>query len=104
MFVFDKRVRNCFRMGLISIYIFIIVIIWILVCFAVSQITNCFFFIVLTHIFPFVRKKILNMFRVSFGSLAGKVIKYRFVAPREGCYQDGCVSLIKYGPTCHYGK
>ena len=44
------------------------------------------------------------MFRVSFGSLVVKVIKYRFVAPREGCYQDGCVSLIKYGPTCHYGN
>ena len=44
------------------------------------------------------------MFRVSFGSLVIKVIKYRFVAPREGCYQDGCVSLIKYGRTCHYGK
>lgn len=27
-----------------------------------------------------------------------KVIKYRFVAPGEGFYQDGCVSLIKYGP------
>ena len=103
MFVFDKRVRNCFRMGLISIYIFIIVIIWISVYFAVSQITNCFF-IVLTLIFPFVRKKILNMFRVSFGSLVGKVIKYRFVAPREGYYQDGCVSPVKYGPTCHHGN
>ena len=65
-----------------------------------------FFFIVLTLIFPFVRKEklLLTMFRVSFGSLVLKVIKYRFVAPREGCYQDGCVSLIKYGPTCHYGK
>ena len=44
------------------------------------------------------------MFRVSFGSLVGKVIKYRFVAPREECYQDGCVSPIKYGPTCHHGN
>ena len=31
------------------------------------------------------------MFRVSFGSLVVKLIKYRFEAPREGCYQDGCV-------------
>ena len=54
------------------------------------QIRNCLF-IVLTHI--------LTEFVSCFvSSLAVKVIKYRFVAPGEGCYQDGCVSLIKYGP------
>jgi len=48
-------------------------------------------FIVLTHI--------LTEFVSCFvSSLAVKVIKYRFVAPGEGCYQDGCASLIKYGP------
>ena len=92
-------------MGLISNYMFIIVIICVLVCFSVSQITNCFFHCFNTY-FPLCSKKkiLLNMFRVSFGSVVVKVIKYRFVAPREGCYQDGCVSLIKYGPTCHYCK
>ena len=93
-----KVLPDCFRTGLISTCIFIIIIIWVLVCFAISQITNCFF-IVLTHIFPFVQKRF-----VFHHSLAVKVIKYRFVAPREGCYQDVCVSLIKYGPTRHYGK
>ena len=37
-----KVLRNCFRTSLISNYIFIIVIICVLVCFTVSQITNCF--------------------------------------------------------------
>ena len=93
MFVFDKRVRNCFRMGLISIYIFNIVTICVLVCFSVSQITNSFFHCFNTY-FPLCSEKkklLLNMFRVSFGSLVVKLIKYRFEAPREGCYQDGCV-------------
>ena len=89
MSVFDKTVRNCFRMGLISIYIFITVIICALVCFAVSQITNCFFHCFNTY-FPLCSKTklLLYMFRVVIGSLVVKVIKYRFVAPREECYQD----------------
>ena len=58
-------------MGLISIYIFIIVTICVLVCFSVSQITNCFFHCFNTY-FPLRSKGktiLLNMFRVSFGSL-----------------------------------
>ena len=50
------------------------------------------------------KKRITEFVSCFIGSLLVKVIKYRFVAPREGCYQDGCVSLLKCGPTHHHGK
>ena len=50
------------------------------------------------------KERITEFVSCFIGSLVVKVIKYRFVAPRDGCYQDGCVSLIKYGPTRHYGN
>ena len=44
------------------------------------------------------KKRITELLSCFISSLIVKVIKYRFVAPGEGFYQDGCVSLIKYGP------
>ena len=45
------------------------------------------------------KKRITEFLSCFISSLMVKVIKFRFVAPGEGFYQDGCVSLIKYG-TC----
>lgn len=44
------------------------------------------------------KKRITELLSCFISSLIVKVIKYRFVAPGKGFYQDGCVSLIKYGP------
>ena len=83
---------------MISIYIFIIAIICVLMCFAISQITNsiCFFFFhCFNKYFPLCSKKTITEFVSCFiGSLVVKVIKYRFVAPREGCYQDLLVIMV----------
>ena len=75
------------------------------ICYSMKyQFFNLWVFATVAY-FPLCSKKTITEFVSCFiGSLVVKVIKYRFVAPREGCYQDGCVSLIKYGPTCHYGK
>ena len=65
--------------------------------FAVGQIRNCSF-IVITQTFLSLEGRNSEFVSSFIRSLVIKVMKYRFAAPGEGCYQDGCVSLIKYGP------
>ena len=40
------------------------------------------------------KKRITEFVSCFIGSLVVKVIKYRFVAPREGCYQDLLVIMV----------
>ena len=43
-------------------------------------------------------KRITEFVSCFISSLVVKVSKCRFLTPQEECYQDECVSLIKYGP------
>ena len=78
---------------MISIYIFIIAIICVLMCFAISQITNsiCFFFFhCFNKYFPLCSKKTITEFVSCFiGSLVVKVIKNRLKALKKGAIRKG---------------